>query len=111
MKKYNEIKILLVKSLLEKVPRAKSDEIEAIITHWIQSQDIVVPLLTPSMHKHCFAIFQNNRTRPLRLKAVRERGKPYQGKIPISWQGIPFPPVKNPKFTFIDLLSSIGDFE
>ncbi len=33
----------------------------------------------------------------------------FQDRLPIEWD-IPFPPVKNPKFTFIDLFAGIGGF-
>lgn len=33
----------------------------------------------------------------------------FQEKLPIEWD-IPFPPVQNPKFTFIDLFAGIGGF-
>ena len=33
----------------------------------------------------------------------------FQEKLPIDWD-IPFPPVQNPKFTFIDLFAGIGGF-
>ena len=33
----------------------------------------------------------------------------FQEKLPIDWD-IPFPPVENPKFTFIDLFAGIGGF-
>lgn len=33
----------------------------------------------------------------------------FQEKLPIEWD-IPFPPVKDPKFTFIDLFAGIGGF-
>jgi DNA (cytosine-5)-methyltransferase 1 len=33
----------------------------------------------------------------------------FQEKLPIDWD-IPFPPVENPKFTFVDLFAGIGGF-
>jgi DNA (cytosine-5)-methyltransferase 1 len=33
----------------------------------------------------------------------------FQEKLPIEWD-VPFPPVENPKFTFIDLFAGIGGF-
>lgn len=36
-------------------------------------------------------------------------GNPFQEYMPFKWD-IPFPPVENPKFTFIDLFSGIGGF-
>src|SRR5450759_5303744 len=110
MKKYSEIKAFLVESLLESFPQAEGDGIEAMVTHWLQSQNEKIPFLTTSMRKHCIALIQGNRTRSLRSKGVRELSEPYQVQIPIDWAEIPFPPVKTHTFTFIDLFAGIGGF-
>lgn len=110
MKKYSEVKTLLVESLLKTYPQSEGDKIEAIVTHWMQSQSEKIPFLTPSMRKCCTALLQHDRTHQLRSKGVRELSASYQAQIPIDWGDIPFPPVKNPKFTFIDLFAGIGGF-
>lgn len=40
---------------------------------------------------------------------VVEDGENFQYELPIEWD-VPFPPVKNPKFKFIDLFAGIGGF-
>lgn len=110
MQHYTEIKSILVESLLESFPQAEGDEIEAMVTHWLQSQNEEIPFFTPSMRKHCIALLQRDRIYSLRLKGVRELSEPYQVQIPIDWKDIPFPPVKHPQFTFIDLFAGIGGF-
>jgi DNA (cytosine-5)-methyltransferase 1 len=40
---------------------------------------------------------------------VVEDGDNFQYELPIEWD-VPFPPVKNPKFKFIDLFAGIGGF-
>ncbi|OZB84625.1 MAG: hypothetical protein B7X28_00090 [Halothiobacillus sp. 13-55-253] len=47
--KFNEIKLILIESLLEAFPRAEGDEIEAVVTHWLQSPTANIPFLTTSM--------------------------------------------------------------
>ena len=110
MKNYTEIKSFLVESLLESFPQAEGDEIEAMVTHFLQSQNKEIPFLTPAMRKHCITLLQHDRTCSLRSKGVRELSEPYQAQIPIDWKDIPFPPVKHSQFTFIDLFAGIGGF-
>lgn len=110
MKNYTEIKSILVESLLESFPQAEGDEIEAMVSHWLQSQNEEIPFFTQSMRKHCIALIQRDRTYSLHSRGVRELSDPYQMQIPIDWKDIPFPPVKHPQFTFIDLFAGIGGF-
>lgn len=110
MKKYTEIKSLLVESLLESFPKANGDEICAIVTHWLQSQDKTIPFFTPTMRKHCISLLHNKQTPASYAKGVREHSASYQMRFPVDWEDIPYPPVKNPKFTFIDLFAGIGGF-
>ena len=110
MTSYKEIKLLLTESLLESFPQAEGDEIVAIVTHWLQSQDLESPFFTPSMRERCIALIQPPRPRISRPKGVRESSEIYQAHLPIDWEDIPFPPVKLPKFTFIDLFAGIGGF-
>lgn len=110
MKKYKEIKILLTESLLETFPNSEGDEIEAIVTHWLQSQDQEIPFLTPSMRDHCIALLRPPRSREPRSGQVRDSDEPNYVQHIFDWENIPFPPVKNPFFTFIDLFAGIGGF-
>ena len=110
MKKYTEIKSFLVESLLESFPQAEGDEIEAMVTHFLQSQNKEIPFLTPVMREHCVALLQSLRPRSTHLKGIRGSITPYQSRLPIDWEDIPFPPVKFPQFTFIDLFAGIGGF-
>lgn len=112
MKKYIDIKALLVESLLEKFPQAESDEIEAMITHWLQSQDGKIPFFTPSMRKHCVSLLLENKTLKSIGKGIRELSASYNQpvQVPIDWSDIPYPPVKHPQFKFIDLFAGIGGF-
>lgn len=110
MHTYREIKPLLVESLLEAFPHTEGDEIEAIVSHWLQSQVQEIPFLTSSMREHCVALLQPSRPRKSRASEVKEPHEPYQIKLPIDWEDMPFPPVKQPKFTFIDLFAGIGGF-
>jgi len=110
MKKYKEIKILLTESLLETFPNAEGDEIEAIVTHWLQSEDQEIPFLTPSMRDHGNALLRLSRARESHSSQVRDSCEPCYVQQTIDWEDIPFPPVKNPLFTFIDLFAGIGGF-
>jgi len=110
VKKYRDIKTLLVESLRESFSKIEGNEVEAMVTHWLQSQRAEIPFFTAPMRKHCIALLQRNQTSTLRSKGVGELSAPYQVQIPIDWEDTPFPPVKNPEFTFIDLFAGIGGF-
>ncbi|MGA2823919.1 MAG: DNA (cytosine-5-)-methyltransferase [Bacteroidales bacterium] len=110
MKKYREIKTFLIESLRDSFPKIERNEVEAMVTHWLQSQNEEIPFFTTTMRKHCIALLQHKQTRTLRSKGVRELSEPYQVQIPIDWGDTPFPPVKYPEFKFIDLFAGIGGF-
>jgi DNA (cytosine-5)-methyltransferase 1 len=105
---YTEIKTQLVESLLEAFPQAVGDEMEAMVSHFLQSQNRKIPFFTTAMHKHCLTLL--NSLQKVTLKGVKEEGAPYKSNFTINWLGIPFPPIKDPKFTFIDLFAGIGGF-
>jgi DNA (cytosine-5)-methyltransferase 1 len=109
MKKFNDIKPILTESLLESFPQAEGDEIEAIVTHWLQSPFSDIPFLTPSMRDHCWSIFYPTAKRKKPQK-VGEPESVYQSRLPVDWADIPFPPQKRPNFRFIDLFAGIGGF-
>lgn len=108
--KYKDAKLLLTESILEAFPQAEGDEIEAIVTHWLQSQDLAVPFLTPSMREHCIEQLSQSQTKKVMAKTAMQPTKPYQYTIPIAWDDIPFKPEKAHTFTFIDLFAGIGGF-
>jgi len=107
---YSDLKLLLTESLLETFPQVEGDEIEAIVSHWLQSQYETTPFLTASMHEHCIGLLHPQKTKQALIKKVAEPQKPYQSALSIEWGDIPFPPVKTPTFTFVDLFSGIGGF-
>ncbi len=107
---YSDAKHLLTETLLEDFPQSEGDEIEAIVTHWLQSQYDPVPFLTASMRDHCFEILNTSKIKKTTSNAVMQSRTPYQYKIPIEWDDIPFKPVQTPTFTFIDLFAGIGGF-
>lgn len=109
MKKYSDIKPILTESLLEAFPQAEGDEIEAVVTHWLQSPSADIPFLTSSMCDHCWAILQTT-GKCKKVLQVRESEAVYQTRLPIDWADVPFPPPKNPTFRFIDLFAGIGGF-
>jgi DNA (cytosine-5)-methyltransferase 1 len=110
VKKYSEIKTFLVESLQESFPKIEGHEVEAMVTHWLQSQNEKIPFFTPSMRKHCITLLQYDITRTLLSKGIRDISAPYQVQMPIDWGDTPYPPVKHPEFTFIDLFAGIGGF-
>ena len=69
------------------------DELEAIVSHWVQSSD-APPL------------FLNRRKAREWTALSKERGF----RLPADFKDVPFPPPEKPRFTFIDLFAGIGGF-
>lgn len=109
MKKYSDIKRVLAEALLEEFPQSEGDEIEAVVTHWLQSPSADIPYLTSSMRDHCWFIVGRAR-KQRKVQVVREPQAIYQARLPIDWADVPFPPPKKPHFKFIDLFAGIGGF-
>jgi DNA (cytosine-5)-methyltransferase 1 len=108
---YQYVKPLLAESLLASFPQTEEGEIEAIVTHWLQSQTQLAPFLTTSMREHCITLLMPSRERKVATEIVKASyDESYQYSLPIDWNDIPFPPTKNPSFTFIDLFAGIGGF-
>ena len=96
MFKYSEIR----KKLNINVTRPELSDL-AHLTHYLQSQkNGVSRFYKKQALKYIY-------TQKLDSDPIDE---PYfQEKLPIEWD-VPFPPVENPKFTFIDLFAGIGGF-
>jgi len=109
MKKYCDIKSILTESLIEAFPHAHGDEVEAMVTHWLQSPSADIPFLTLSMRDHCWSLFEPVRKRK-KVLLVGEPESVYQTRLPIEWADIPFPPPDKSTFRFIDLFAGIGGF-
>lgn len=109
MKKYSDIKTNLTESLLEAFPQTEGDEIEAVVTHWLQSQSTDIPFLTLSMHDHCWSFMASTNSRR-RHQSVCEPQTEYQEQLLIDWADVSFPPPKVSQFKFIDLFAGIGGF-
>ena len=96
MFKYSDIR----KKLNINVTRPELSDL-AHLTHYLQSQKNGV---SQFYKKQAIKYIYNQK---LDSDPIDE---PYfQEKLPIEWD-IPFPPVENPKFTFIDLFAGIGGF-
>ena len=110
MMQYNEIKPMLTETLLGVFPQAEGDEIEAMVTHWLQSPSGDIPFITQSMRDHCWSLIGPVPYKKSRAQQCRESHAAYQMRLPIVWNDIPFPPPNAPQFTFIDLFAGIGGF-
>jgi len=77
---------------------------EAVVSHWIQSPDDNVY----ADFRDIFAGAMVSGIKKRSNSAVAEEGDGYQ-KLLFKFD-VPFPPPKNPRFTFIDLFAGIGGF-
>lgn len=83
------------------------NELRAIVTHWLQSMDRPPLILGRSLGGRW--------TTTLSVRVDTETSDvpaPIGLKVPyvIDFSTLPFPPVANPRFTFIDLFAGIGGF-
>ena len=92
--KYSEIRRMLK---LDERKTAWTDELAAL-THRLQDEG-----------RFKEALFQLRIEEPLSGVAAEPPPLVYQARLPIEWD-VPFPPVENPDFTFIDLFAGIGGF-
>lgn len=92
-----KINYTVLRKDLELKPESDNKNIQAALTHYLQSGDNGFLEMVNDSAELYF-----NKVLPLQNKPLKQ---PFQKSI--VWD-IPFPPVKNPKFTFIDLFAGIG---
>lgn len=96
-----QVKYSYLKEQFKLNPQIDYNNIQANLTHYLQNSE--------SNARHCFL---NNETSgylsDIENSAICDNAGTYtELKLPIEWD-IPFPPPRNPKFTFIDLFAGIG---
>lgn len=87
----------------------KHEEFKAIITHWLQCPESNPIYGTQDLRIKWTNYLRQKNTETEPHFAV----SPSEKELIISYEGnrgVPFPPVNNPKFTFIDLFAGIGGF-
>jgi len=105
----------LVSHLCEQkwVSKDEITEIDAIVSHCLQSPAFTAPFLTNSIRNEC-NIFVNKLTgqkiNDTSLNCVCEAHEPYQLILSFLFNGLPYPPPSSWDFTFIDLFAGIGGF-
>ena len=75
----------------------------ASISHWLQTPSVSLPFITEDLKKASISFFSSTEE-----NEVKEESLPYQPDFNFLFDDIPYPPIKNPKFTFIDLFAGIG---
>jgi DNA (cytosine-5)-methyltransferase 1 len=106
------LNVLLASEAGNEYPALLQEELPAIISHWLQSPQDPPILINPSIGKDWCEV--------LRLHCQLTAGhNPASGPVKetkhaktvhINFMGLPFPLVKKPQFTFIDLFAGIGGF-
>jgi DNA (cytosine-5)-methyltransferase 1 len=121
--KTNKLKIMgldkLVQELSVQISNQKwissneAEEIEAVISHWLQSPYLKTPLLSNSILRECQSFIYQPEKVPETcnyVDCVSEPQSPYQLTLDFLFDSIPYPPPKKWNFTFIDLFAGIGGF-
>jgi len=94
-------------------------ELDASVSHWLQSPSLTVPHFTNAMRNECAALVPHfssthapaSRSVPSGAALrVCEPEAPYQLKLEFFCDDVPYPPPAEWDFTFIDLFAGIGGF-
>ncbi len=85
-------------------------EYEAAVTHWLQSPQYEYPFFPENFLSDCLRLFTRKKESHKNKKLIAEEEVYYQPQLSFGYEDIPFPPPKNPNFTFIDLFAGIGGF-
>ena len=91
----------------------ETEEIEAVISHWLQSPYLKMPLLSNPILRECQSyIYQSEKVPKTHnyIDCVSEPHSPYQLTLDFLFDTIPYPPPQKWDFTFIDLFAGIGGF-
>jgi DNA (cytosine-5)-methyltransferase 1 len=87
------------------------EELDAAVSHWIQSPELKFPCLTNSMRNESFYFSHKNIISPVPdEQCVSENIEPYQTRLNFIFNYLPYPPPEKWNFTFIDLFAGIGGF-
>jgi DNA (cytosine-5)-methyltransferase 1 len=90
---------------------AVKTNLRAVISHWLQSSDdtplILGKAVLPSWNRILRAYYSPASGKNEPLRSYKEAT---QSEANIDFSGFPFPPVRKPKFTFIDIFAGIGGF-
>ena len=108
--KYN---LAIEKSLTALELDSESEELRAALTHWLQSPNILPPFFTDRHRHRVLSELLPSYIKPKKIEdkwAIAEDREAYQLMLPLSWDGLPYPPPTNWDFTFIDLFAGIGGF-
>lgn len=99
---YADLKTILL-SDSESIKIIESNEIEAVVSHWLHNQVQESPFVTTQIHKSfCSAISEE-----LLVNTVQEPSD--QLRLDLIFD-VPFPPPTKSTFKFIDLFAGIGGF-
>jgi DNA (cytosine-5)-methyltransferase 1 len=91
-------KYSVLKELLELKPENDNENQQAALTHYLQGGDKeYLKMITEESAEAYLSKFTQTNKKSL----IQEL------KLPLTWD-VPFPPIENPKFTFIDLFAGIG---
>ncbi len=91
----------------------ETTEIDAVISHWLQSPSLKVPFLTNAILVECnnFITRHDEQLKDESLTScVNEHQSPYQLTLNFLFDDLPYPPPSCHNFTFIDLFAGIGGF-
>jgi DNA (cytosine-5)-methyltransferase 1 len=95
----------------DRISRNEITELNALVSHWLQTPSLTVPFLTNSIRNECnrfVSKIDENQNKKDLSNCVGELYEPYQLTFNFLFDELPFPPPLTWDFTFIDLFAGIG---
>lgn len=106
---YSEAKNLVFNFInLHHKTLSTKDEFNAIVTHWILNPHTCPPEMPAEVFVQCRRLFGFSCGKDIDDSLSAEKKSLYQLSLDFNSKSLPFPPPKEPKFTFIDLFAGIG---
>ncbi len=110
---FDKARALVEENIKDKFPEfCKNPEFAAAVTHFLHNPRICPPLMDKHVFYSCLEILFGNKKKVPRGAELSSESSllSYQAEFDFIINDVPFPPPKNPKYTFIDLFCGIGGF-
>jgi DNA (cytosine-5)-methyltransferase 1 len=94
-----------------RIKKTELEELNASVTHWMQSPYASIPMFSKTMRVECEGIAIELASGIISQSSVPYgQGSVYPAKFDFAFDDIPYPPPSIWDFTFIDLFAGIGGF-
>ena len=108
---HEALRVILSAMAIESLPKSIRAKLPSIVSHWLQAVKKPPLFLGKKTGKKWNALLSAYaNTHPEKFVQAKVKNTKSGRSFKIGYSGVPFPPVNNHKFTFIDLFAGIGGF-